>query len=86
MLFQYETMKNKIYIMLNKVFRHANMFVCSTRHGIDQASAAHHMKNAVDTKLDLLILLSDLYIGKLRWLCNAFLDGCNLGILNFQGR
>ena len=43
MLFQYETMKNKIYIMLNKVFRHANMFVCSTRHGIDQASAAHHM-------------------------------------------
>jgi len=43
MLFQYETMKNKIYIMLNKVFRHANMFVYSTRHGIDQASAAHHM-------------------------------------------
>ena len=40
MVFQYETMKNKIYIMLNKVFRHANMFVYSTRHGIDQASAA----------------------------------------------
>ena len=43
MLFQYETMKNKIYIMLNKVFRYANMFVYVLVMVLIELDATHHM-------------------------------------------